>query len=386
MKITDIQVIYFRTKSRVRPTKYGYYYWADEHDSIASVTKLVTDEGAEGYNLGGDRATIERLVKPLLVGEDPLQREKLWQWMTNYSGVSVALHDFNERLVGFVDCLLWDLYGRMVGLPISKLLGGYRDRIKAYASTWPNMGKPEDYAKHALACKAKGYKAYKVHAYIFFNPRTWQPAPQLPGFPVEDVEVCRAVREAVGDDMVLMLDPFGVYTLQEALWVGRELEKLGYYWLEHPMVETKLESYRRLTRELDIAICSPEHIPGSIFTRAEWMLQGGSDMCRIDANYGGITGCYKMVMFCQALGLQCEMHGGGWANSQIMAATPEATCEYFERGLLRPDLDYEKPAPYLKAICDPLDDDGNVILPTKPGLGMELNWDYIWENQVEGPQ
>jgi L-alanine-DL-glutamate epimerase-like enolase superfamily enzyme len=386
MKIADIQVIYFRTRSRVRPTKWGYYYWADEHESISSITKIVTDEGIEGYNLGGDRATIERLVKPLLVGEDPLQRERLWQWMTNYSGVSVALHDFNERLVGFVDCLLWDLYGRMVGLPISTLLGGYRDRIKAYASTWPNMGKPEDYAQHALACKAKGYKAYKVHAYIFFNPRTWQPAPQLPGFPEEDVEVCRAVREAVGDDMVLMLDPFGVYTLQEALWVGRELEKLGYYWLEHPMIETRLEPYRRLTRELDIAICSPEHIPGGIFTRAEWMLQGGSDMCRIDVGYGGITGCYKMVMFCQALGIQCEMHGGGWANSQILGATPESTCEYFERGLLRPDLDYEVSPPYLKAICDPLDDVGNVILPTKPGLGMEFNWDYIRENQVEGPR
>ena len=90
MKITDIQVIYFRAKSRTRPTKFGYYYWADEHDTIASITKMVTDEGAEGYNLGGDRATIERLVKPLLVGEDPLQREKLWQWMTNYSGVSGA--------------------------------------------------------------------------------------------------------------------------------------------------------------------------------------------------------------------------------------------------------------------------------------------------------
>ena len=59
-----------------------------------------------------------------------------------------------------------------------------------------------------------------------------------------------------------MLDPFGVYTLQESLWVGHELEKLDYYWLEHPMVETKLEPYRRLTRELDIAICSPEHVPG----------------------------------------------------------------------------------------------------------------------------
>lgn len=385
MRITDIQVIYFKIPSRIRPTKWGYYYWADEHESVASITKIVTDEGVEGYNLGGDRATIERFVKPLLVGEDPLDREKLWQWMTQFTGRGASTHEFNERLVGSIDCALWDLYGRLVGLPVHKLLGGCRDRVKAYASTWPNMGKSEDYAQHALACKAKGYKAYKVHAYIFFNPYTWQPAPQMPGYPEADVEVCRAVREAVGDDMVLMLDPYGVYTLEQALWVGRELEKLGYYWLEHPMIETQLEPYRRLTRELDLAICSPEHLPGGIFTRAEWMLQGGSDMCRIDAGYGGLTACYKMAMFSQALGIQCEMHGGGWAHLQVLGATPESTCEYFERGLLRPDLDYETPPPYLKALCDPLDDQGNVIVPTKPGLGMEFNWDYIEEHRVDSP-
>ena len=89
MKITDIQVIYFKTKSRTRPTKFGYYYWADEHDTISSITKIVTDEGAEGYNLGGDRATIERLVKPLLVGEDPLQRRK-----------AVAVDDQLQRVSG----------------------------------------------------------------------------------------------------------------------------------------------------------------------------------------------------------------------------------------------------------------------------------------------
>ena len=65
------------------------------------------------------------------------------------------------------------------------------------------------------------------------------------------------MREAVGDDIVLMLDPFGVYTLEESLWVARELEELNYYWLEHPMVETRVESYRRLTEQTSIAICSP---------------------------------------------------------------------------------------------------------------------------------
>ena len=375
MQITDMQVTRFRTTSRNYPTKWGYYQWGEEHPSTSSITTIMTDEGAKGYILGGDQGTLDRVIKPLLVGENPLDREKLWQWMDQHPGI-------NEHLAGWVDCGLWDLYGRMVGLPVHKLLGGYRDKVKAYASTWPNMGKPEDYAQHAIACKAQGYTAYKVHAYIYFNPYTWEPAPQVPGFPKPDIEVCKAVREAVGDDMVLMLDPFGVYTYEQALWAGRELEKLNFYWLEHPMIETRVEAYRRLTRELDIAICSPEHAPGGIFTRAEWVLQGASDMSRIDVGYGGITGAYKHVMLCQAFGIQCEMHGGGWTNTHILGATPESTCEYFERGLLRPDLDYEKPAPWLKAICDPMDGQGNVILPTKPGLGFEINWDWVEGNKV----
>lgn len=375
MKIADIEVIRFKTTTRNHSTKWGYYTWGEERDTTASITRIVTDDGLEGYNLGGDPSTIENVVKPLLVGENPLDREKLWHWMDQHSR-------FSEGLAGLIDCALWDLYGRMVGLPVHKCLGGCRDRVKAYASTWPNMGPPEVYAEHAAEMKALGYTAYKVHAYIFHNPHTGEPAPQLPGFPKEDVEVCRAVREAVGPDMVLMLDPFGVYTLEEAIRVGRELEKLDYYWLEHPMIETRPAAYRRLCRELDIAICSPEHAPGGPFTRAEWVLQGASDMSRIDVHYGGITGSYKHAMLCQAYGIQCEMHGGGWTNTHILGATPESTCEYFERGLLRPDLDYEQPAPFLKAICDPMDDAGNVILPTTPGLGMVFDWDYIEENRV----
>ena len=190
--------------------------------------------------------------------------------------------------MGVVDSALWDLLGRLVGLPVGKLLGGSgRDKVKAYASTFPNMGGPDDYAQHALECKEMGYTAFKIHAYIYWDPYNWEPAPLRPGYPKEDIEICKAVREAVGDDMVLMLDPFGVYTLEQSLWVGRELEKLNFYWLEHPMLETRIEPYRRLTRELDIAVMAPEQLPGGVFTRAEWVLQGASDMLRIDYNAGG---------------------------------------------------------------------------------------------------
>ena len=380
MRITDVETITFRTTARLRFNRWFGIMMDDEAQVTRTITKIVTDEGSEGYMIGGDKDVNETVIKPLLLGENPLDRERLWHWMDQ---ICINRMSMSERDMGIIDCALWDLFGRVTGLPVHKILGGCRDKVKAYASSFDHIGKPKAYAEHALACKKKGYKAYKIHPYIQWDPHEWKPAPLIPGNPREDVEVCKAVREAVGDEMVLMLDPFGGYTFEQALWVGRELEKLSFYWFEHPMMETRVEAYRRLTRELDIAILSPEHIPGGVFSRAEWILQGASDMMRTDINYGGITGCYKLTNLCQAYGIQCEIHCGGWANIQILGATPEATCEYYERGLLHPSDDYETPLPYLKAICDPVDGEGNVILPQKPGLGMEFNWDYIESNRIE---
>ena len=379
MKITDVEVIRFRSTARLQPTRWDYFVWTEPRPATVGITRIATDSGAEGFMLGGDSAVTEAVLKPLLVGENPLDREKLWHWMDQMVTFG---HRLTERDMGIADCALWDLAGRLTGLPVHKLLGGARDRVAAYASTEPNLGGPETYAAHALACKRQGYTAYKVHANICWNPHTRRSAPQLPGFPKEDVAICRAVREAVGDEMVLMLDPFGVYTLDEALWVGHELERLGFYWLEHPMVETRVEAYRRLTRELSIAVCSPEHVPGGVFSRAEWVLQGAADMLRIDVGYGGITGCWKLINVCQAYGLQCEIHGGGWAHAQLLGASPAATCRYYERGLLRPGLDDAYAAPYLKSIPDPLDGEGNIVLTQTPGLGLDIDWEYVAANRI----
>ena len=381
MRITDVEVIEFRTTGRGRPTRWTYGLWTgQERETTTTVTRIATDEGIDGCMVGGGKAVIEGVIKPMILGEDPLYRERLWNWMDQ--GVTFS-RQIPESDMGVVDCALWDLAGRVAGLPVRKLLGGARDRVKAYASSQPNLGGPEVYAEHALECKRQGYKAYKVHAYICWDPHKQQPAPQLPGFPKDDVEVCKAVREAVGDDMVLMLDPFGVYTLEEAIWVGKQLQDLGFYWLEHPMIETRTQAYRRLTRELDIAVCSPEHVPGGVFSRAEWVMQGAADMLRIDYLYGGVTGCWKLINVCQAYGLKCELHGSGSAHLQLAAAVPEATCEYYERGLLGPGFDRSEPEPYLLSISDPMDDHGNVVAPDSPGLGIDLDWDYIDDNRYQ---
>ena len=343
MKITDVEVINFRTTTIDHRSKWGFLVLGDPVETVESITRISTDEGAEGYMIGGDSRVSEARIKPLLLGEDPLDREKLWTWMNQMVVQSPEL-GVTEIHASIIDCALWDLCGRMAGLPIRKLLGGTRDRVKAYASGYPDLGPPETYAKHALDCKKRGYRAYKVHAYlgqkkVLGQPHKWVRAPQHPGNPVEEIEVCRAIREAVGDDMTLMLDPFGSFTLEEALWVARQLEELDYYWLEHPMLETQIEAYRRLTEETKIAILAPEHIPGGVYARADWMLQKASNMLRIGYFEGGITGCRKLATIAETFGIQCEMHGGGWPIAQVLGATHPSTCEYYERGLLQLDLD-----------------------------------------------
>ena len=384
MKITDVEVIRFRTRKRGRGagSRWGYGVWKGDGgvETISSITRISTDEGVRGHIPGGDKNKVEGFFKGLLVGENPLNSEKIWHWMDQQCTRS---HGLGENEMGQIDCALWDLKGQIAGVPVYQLLGGTREKVEAYASTAPNLGGPEDYAALARSCMERGYNAFKIHANIFWNPHTRKAAPQLPGFPKEDVEICRAVREAVGDDITLMLDPFGVYTLEESLWVARQLEDLDFYWFEHPMVETRVEAYRKLTEQTRIAICSPEHVGGGPFARAEWLLQRACDMVRIDVNYGGITGCWKLINVCQLYGAQCELHYVGAPHLHLAAAAPQATCRYYERGLLRAELDYEELPPHLTALADPMDDEGFVHVSQEPGLGIAWDWDYIDANRVD---
>ena len=168
--------------------------------------------------------------------------------------------------------------------------------MKAYASSFNNLGMPDDYAAHATDCQRQGYHAYKIHPYYAWDPATRQPTLPKPP-PVDwDIEICRAVRGAVGDDMVLMFDPWGAYHgYADALRVGHETERLDFSWYEHPMPEYRVEQYVKLADELSIPICSPEIAEGGDLHRADWILRRASDVSRIDVLRGGITGAMKMA-------------------------------------------------------------------------------------------
>ena len=383
MKIVDLQVVPFRVPRRAfRNRAIG-----EETYITQTVTKIITDEGAEGYYFGGhghgdqdgmpaeERAAMEGRLRSMILGQDPFDRERFWHWMW--------VANIPENLLSVLDMTLWDLQARAYGVPVYKLLGGCRDKIKAYASTFPNMGMPEEYAQHAVDCKAKGYTHYKIHPYYFWDPVTKQADPGRPSHIDWDIEACKAVREAVGDDMVLSFDPWGTYrTYEDAVKVGRALQELDFVWYEHPMNEYRVQAYIKLCQELEIPILSPEIAAGSIYTRADWILRGASDMTRIDVLRGGITGVHKMQGICEAFGIKCEVHMSGFANLQMLGASSEDTCGWYERGLEAPGVDYDTPQPYLYEICDPLDSDGCVKVPQEPGMGYKINWDYINDNII----
>jgi L-alanine-DL-glutamate epimerase-like enolase superfamily enzyme len=359
------------------------------HRVVQTVTIVRTDDGppAEGYYFGGhfhgdrdgllagDASLIVDFLGPVLAGNDPLDREEIWR--------QLGAAKLPENVVSVIDLALWDLAGRVAGLPVHKMLGGARARVKAYASSFNNLGMPDDYAAHAAECQRLGYRAYKIHPYHYWNPATGEPALPRPSHIDWDIAACRAVRSAVGDEMVLMFDPWGTYaTYEEALEVGRVLEDLGFSWYEHPMPEYRVDSYVRLAAALAIPICSPEIAEGGIYTRAEWIRRQASDISRIDVLRGGITGAMKMAGVCDAFGLRCELHMSGFGNLQVLGATSEDVCGYYERGLLGPGATYEETPPYLRSPCDPLDDDGFVAVPTLPGLGYDIDWDFIEEHRL----
>ncbi len=383
MRITDLDVIRFRVPRR--PFHNGRLL--PEVTVVQTLTRVRTDEGAEGYYLGGhghgdqDGMTPEQVealqggIRARVLGQDPFDRERFWHWLW--------VANVSENLLSVLDMVLWDLQARVFGVPVHKLLGGCRDRVKAYASTYPNMGSPQDYADHAAACRAQGYRHYKIHPYYFWDPVRQEADPGRPSHIQQDIELCRAVRARVGDDMVLSYDPWGTYrTYEEAVRVGRVLQELDFYWYEHPMNEYRVAAYEKLCQELTIPILSPEIAAGSIYTRADWIRRGASDMSRIDVLRGGITGVRKMAAICEAYGVKCEVHMSGFANLQVLAATSEDVCEYYERGLLAPGVEMNEPPPYLEAIADPLDSDGCVRVPTEPGLGYRLDWGYIESHRV----
>ncbi|MDP6180159.1 MAG: enolase C-terminal domain-like protein [Desulfatiglandales bacterium] len=365
MKITDMKIHVIR-RGHKSEDKTITTAWME-----APVITIMTDEGVEGISCGKiGMALAQYLInfKPLILGENPLYIERIWQKLL----ASDRIFMYPQPALGAIDMALWDISGKVANLPIYQMLGAYRDNIKAYYSF--KCDTLEAYVEGALESKAKGFIAYK-HKPL---PRKPESKNTIEG----DIELCRAVRDVVGKEMILMFDPIGIYRYEEALRVGRELDKLNYYWYEEPIPDQNILELITLSNKLDTPIAGLEAYPASLQTITQYLISGAVKMVRSNAlNQGGITELKKIAALTEAFGLNFEITTSAnpianVANLHVSCAIKN--CEFFEWWVPTKQLwDFGVVKESLN-----VDNQGNVHAPQGPGLGLELDWDYIDDHTV----
>ena len=366
MKIEDVRITSFRI-----PLPGGLEEVMIKGQSIAPyvtdfiVVQVISDEGLVGEAVspyGGLSLghSIADRIRPFLIGRDPGLREAIWQELWTLDRLLYT----TQFAIGTVDLAIWDLYCKALGEPLYRVLGGVREKVPAYASGM-TLPTPEAFAEDALKYKEAGYQGYKLHV-----KGAWK----------EDIAACRAVRAAVGDDYTLMIDPAGAYRQAEALKVGRALEELDFHWYEEPLRDFDIHGYKMLADKLDVPVMALEVIPGAVYSKPEYIVTRAVDIARADISFtGGVGQVMKTGRLAEAFGMNMEIHTN--ANSHIDAAHLHCIAaldnsEYFEQ--LVPERFFHFPA------CEPLtiDAEGFVHLPDGPGIGRELDWDYIQRYKV----
>jgi L-alanine-DL-glutamate epimerase-like enolase superfamily enzyme len=365
MKIDDLTLTLFEWPG-IPSTTYGRHTGKFAGTSQLGLLTIRTDEGVEGHSFLGaasrpaslDAQSLIAQLKPMVMGRDPLDRQQIYRAMCS------RLRTTTYRAVGAVDVALWDIAGKIAGLPIYKMLGAARHGIPAYASS-PVLPSAAAYVEQAKEHKSGGWTAYKIHP-----PTEWR----------TDIAICRAVREAVGGDYTLMLDSTWSYDFPEALRVGKAIEELGYYWYEDPLAEDDLYNYVKLRGLLRIPILATEYAPAGFTGYAPWIMQQATDYLRGDvAVKGGITACIKAAHLAEAFHMSFEIHHGGNSLNNVAnlhVALAVDNCELFE--VLLPDESQK----YGLVQDIVVDKKGMVHAPEGPGLGAEIDFELIKRRTV----
>lgn len=330
------------------------------------------EDGSRGEYVtqwGGQRHALEQTIQLVsdLPGRDSDRREEFF-------------NDWNRRLChmdhmgqGPVDICLWDLAGKQCGRSVSAMLGRFRDRIPAYASTYHGdhtgmLDSYEAFTDFLAQCRAMGYRAFKHHGWFDGDAKA-------------EAALIRRLRERAGDDMVLMYDGASdLQTFADALYVGRACDDAGYFWYEDPYRDNSVSafSHRKLRELLKTPLLITEHVR-SLQAKCDFIVAGGTDFLRVDPEYDqGITGAIKTAHTAEAFGLDVEVHACGPAHRQVIGAIRNTN--FYEMAEVGPKLRNVTPPCYADGYRDELDAidaDGCVSIPDGPGLGVTYDWDWI---------
>ncbi|KJY75914.1 enolase C-terminal domain-like protein [Vibrio nigripulchritudo] len=312
--------------------------------------------GFAGKSALGSGYLAASCMPSLLIGKHALDREKIWQ---EFRVANRWWHHLPMYSYGPFDCCLWLLGAMHAGQPLWRYIGGLRNRVPVYTSSLV-LPDAEAYQAEALAVKNAGFCGYKIHP---------------PGKQVEeDIEIHRAVRQAVGEEFALMSDPVAPYRLSETIQFAQAIEELNYLWLEEPLPDESFSALKKLKSKVSVPIVGAEVLPHHPYSVAEAISSEVFDAVRADVSWsGGITGVLKTAHLADAFHMNCELHTTIFhplemVNLHVAAAINNTT--YAE--LLFPTHTFsfglKQPLPI---------QNGYATLPESAGLGVDLDWDFI---------
>ena len=361
--LSPIRRVFTRTAVRRsdRPQWNPRTRWSEKRVVIAFVELEDGTLGVgEAYCDGGTAQSvidlIERDLAPLVVGQSPLAARHRWHAMVDAAIVS-AKGGASFAAASAIDIGCWDAAGHQLGQPVHRLLGAGRDRVFAYASAGLyGTGKtPGDLATEMAGYVAKGFKAVKI---------------KVGGATIAaDADRVRAVREAIGPDVRLMVDALYAYSPADALRFARAVERFDIHFLEAPVHPDDTRGLARVCSTSPIAVAGNEFAYGDeSFLR---LVEAGVDVVHADAILcGGITGAMRVADLAQAHHRAISFHAASSAvclaaNAHVAAAAPHA--ESVEYHMIHQLL--------FEAISEPpwTIEEGHLVLSARPGLGIALD-------------
>ena len=345
----------------------------------AVICEVTTDEDIQGvgeaFYFGGPAKIAADIITdvygPLLMDKDPLDTSVIWDCLYNWTR-DQGMKGVTISALSAIDIALWDIKGKALGLPVFKLLGGaYRNKARAYATGLYEPQNVPDVTQalvnEALGYKKEGFSGMKLKV----------------GYGIDkDVACVKAIREAIGEDIYLMVDANHAYNSSEAIELIRKIERFDIHWFEEPVPPEDLEGYREVRKKSKILIAGGEceytryGFRNLINLRAVDILQ--PDLCAA----GGFTEMMKITAMASAANIPLIPHVWGTnvglaASLQFFAGLPHFPERRFPA---EPFFEYDRsPHPFREAVT--LEKfvlkEGYLDIPDRPGLGVSLDLKYL---------
>jgi L-alanine-DL-glutamate epimerase-like enolase superfamily enzyme len=367
MKITRIDAFQVRWNANDKRTQYSAFVRVQTEDGLVGIGEASPMQGGIA-----SLVIVKHHLAPALIGADPLDHAVLQDKLL-HSLVKLGPEGALTGALAAIDIALWDLKGKLTGLPIYKLIGGaWRTALPFYASIGGNGERSlDDVLRVVEARLADKPAAVKIR---FDNDRT-TPDVDIPG----DIAKARAVRRLVGDGFPLAFDANNGYTTGGAIRVGRALEELGYWWFEEPVQHYHARAMGEVARALDITVSAGEQ--SYTLPAVADLIDAGVRMVQPDiVKMGGITGLLRCAALAHAHGVELVPHQtqptiGHTANLHVLAAQLHAT---------KP-AEWNDPSSRTHAVFrnPPKPVGGMFHVPEGPGLGLVVEETELENRRVD---